>query len=287
MFAKNDKILFSSVLILTILFVLSFSKSCTNTDKREVIKTALVNPKYTDEISEIIIQHEDEKLSLIKKNDIWFTQNAIADSKKVENLLQDLIKVRKLYKISYTNNKKEAFFSDSSSFTISYSFPGGVHSLYFGSQDFSQTSRYLQTDKNTQIYEIDTTFDKYLSINPQNWSEPFIISQIILGKITTQDIQSTKVYFENKVSEISDIQKLLELRHAGFPDFEVLFPQEKSLTLDLELGNKSQINVEIFSTNSESEYLLCSKYTSSKQEKYTFWVKISEWTYNKIKEITL
>ncbi len=65
-FTKNSKILIGLAAILAILYVLSFTKSCTSTDKREKVKTALVNQKYKDSIESIILQ--DATGTLVLKN---------------------------------------------------------------------------------------------------------------------------------------------------------------------------------------------------------------------------
>ena len=47
--SKNSKILIGLTAFLTILYFLSFTKSCSSSDKREKVKTALVNQKYKPE----------------------------------------------------------------------------------------------------------------------------------------------------------------------------------------------------------------------------------------------
>lgn len=283
LFFIKQNILYFIVILLFILFILSFTKSYNNTDKRKIINTALVNQKYKQEISKFEFTKDDNTLILEKIDDIWWivdSNNSIpADSTKIQNLLTDLIKVRKMYKISDKNSKKAAYgVTDSSTFKVKYYYTNGQHELFFGSQDFSQTSRYLMTDKNTIIYEIDSTLDIYLSCSELSWCEPYIISQNILGNINSEDIQNSK---------ITDKQKLLNLRHGGFPNFETTLITKREYQINLELGNKTNIQMEIFATNLESQYIVKCIYTNQYNKKYTTLTKISEWTYNTIKEITL
>lgn len=285
MLPAKDKILYTSVIILLLLFCLSFVKSCRNTDKREIIKTALVNQKYENQISEIVITKGESKITLEKKEKYWLVMeneselSLPADSKKINSLLKELTSLRNLYKLSDKISKNNAFgFNNSDTCIISYTYPEGIHELYFGNQDFAQTSRYLMTDKNTQIYEIDSAVDRFLSTNSTSWTEPFLISQEILGPIKSEDIQSTN---------ISDVEKFLDLRHGGFPDFSFIIPNELDTLLNFELGNKCSIKMEIYSTNQEAQFLVKTEYTDIYGKKYYCCSKISSWTYNKIKEITL
>jgi len=293
MLSKN-KILLSIVLILSLLYILSFTKSCTNTDKREVIKTALVNQKYLNQISQIELTKNDSKLTLKKADNFWTlheNESEItipASTEKVEKCLKDLSSIRNMYKLSDKIHENNAFgLQNSDTFAIKYTFPEGIHTLYFGNQDFSQTSRFFMTDKNTVVYELDSSLDKYLSTNSLTWADPFLISQEVTGKISAQDIQSAKIISESRIQTIGDLEKLLDLRHGGIADFSIALPKNIESQINIELGNKSQINLEIYSTNLDSQYIVKSEYIRPDNSKYYCCTKISSWTYNKIKDITL
>ena len=51
---KTSGILILIAAFLTVLYALSFTKSCSSSDKREKVKTALVNLKYKDTINSFI-----------------------------------------------------------------------------------------------------------------------------------------------------------------------------------------------------------------------------------------
>ena len=212
------------------------------------------------------------------------------------NLINELIKTRNLYKISDKINKNSSLgLTNGTEFHISYSYDdSSFRELIFGNQDFSLSSRYMMTGENTQVYEIDSSMDNYLTTSIQNWAEPYIISQTVFGKITPQDIQRTQVTELNKnhIGTISDVQKLLDLRHGGRPEANALESELVTIpetVINLELGNKNEIELEFYKSEKENEFIVTVIYKAEKNGEliFTSTAKISSWTYNKIKEITL
>ena len=284
-FTKFSKILIGLTAFLVITYFLSFNKSCSSSDKREKVKTALVNQKYKDSISSFEFQDASDSLTIINEGNFW----AICDnngktiipasSEGLENLIENLTTIRNLYKISDKIGQNSTFgLTNGTEFHLRYYTENSFHELVFGNQDFSLSSRYMMTEKSTQVYEIDSSLDSYLSTSIQNWAEPFIISQLVLGKIKAEDIQR---------SPVSDVQKLLDLRHGGIPEEQDLSSPLSELTL--ELGNKNEIELQIYQSSKENEYIVVTEYMTQKGAKpvFTSKAKISSWTYNKIKEITL
>ena len=305
-FDKNSKILIVITAILVLLYVLSFTRSCSSTDRREIVKTALVNQKYKESITSIILQDAAGAIELSNNSGFWIIQNLIqeadnsttqislpASSERINNFLEELIKVRNLYKISDKINKNSSLgLTNGTEFHIRYNFANGEYrELIFGNQDFSLSSRYIMTGENTQVYEIDSSLDTYLTTSIQNWSEPYIISRTA----SSTDIQQVTAFIKKsdgkvKSGKISDISKLSELRHGGLPSAEEILESEKTscATLVIENGDKSSINIEIFeSENQESTYIVKASYLRADKNYYISYSKISSWTYNKIKEITL
>lgn len=292
--SKQDKILYAITTVLFVLFILSFTKTGSSADKRETIKTALVNPKYENSISKFELSDDKTSITLTKQKDYWVitqdnnTYQLPVSGEKVNRFIKSLTTVQNMYKLSDKINKNSAFgLTDNSTFHLKYYFENGFHQLYFGNQDFSMNYRYLMTDKNTIIYEIDSSIDSFLSTSVQNWSEPFIISQEVFGKLSEKDIQRAFFINDNKTSSFTDISKLLDLRHGGIPEQQKLVNADSKIIL--ELGNKNEIELNIFETVPESEYTVKAVYKSynSKVADQIFYSKISLWTYNKIKEITL
>ena len=305
---KKNNILIIITAALTVLYALSFVKSCTSKDNREKVKTALINPKYKENISRIELSDATGNLELINQNNFWIVKTAAPDGssiqnnelslpvskERLENFLTNLITIRNLYKISdKINNNSSLGLTTGTEFHIRYYYNDTFRELIFGNQDFSLSCRYLMTGESTQVYETDGSLDTYLTTQIQSWAEPLIISQLVSGKITAQDVQRTQVFSQNHSSTITDIQKLLDLRHGGLPSADELLSAKNSsipdTTITLELGNKNEIEVKIYQTKSENEYIVLTAYKTQKTDLpyYTSTSKISSWTYNKIKEITL
>lgn len=290
-----NKILIVLAALLTALYILSFTRSCTSKDSREKIKTSLVNQKYKDSIVSFEFKDATGSLTITNKGDFWTVSTLPASNERMQSFINNLITVRNLYKISDKINKNSTLgLTTGTEFHLKYSTQDTSHELIFGNQDFSLSSRYMMTEKSTQVYEIDSSLDTYLSTSVQNWAEPFIVSQLVFGKITPQDIQRTSVINQNHLTSISDTQKLLDLRHGGIPGEEELLSalqnsKTPDTTITLELGNKNEIELKIYPTKSENEYIVITEYHKQKGDSpyYTSVSKISSWTYNKIKEITL
>ena len=144
------------------------------------------------------------------------------------------------------------------------------------------------TGKSAAVYEIDSSLNNYLSLSPQLWFDPYIISKALEKNLTYKDIQRIKVDFEGKPSVITTktdgfadkVSKFIELRHGGKTEYKSIGSPE--LTITLEKGDKSEITVSIFATENQSEYNIETTYSETEIKVNT---KISLWTYNKIKEI--
>ena len=311
-----SKLLIGLTAFLTILYFLSFTKSCSSSDKREKVKTALVNQKYKDTIKEITLQDATGTITLSNTGDFW-TVARITESQKgplqlrvdlpasperVNNLLEELIKVRNLYKISDKINKISSLgLTNGTEFHIRYTYTSdntteNFHELIFGNQDFSLSSRYMMTDKSTQVYEIDASMDNYLTTAIQSWTEPYIISrQVLKSDIQTITATYTDETSHNLINRINgntaEADKLLDLRHGGLPaSDQILDISDKEITLRLEIenGDKTSIKLDITPFDSGETYLVKTVYCDPNGYMiYNSYSTISSWTYNKIKEITL
>lgn len=290
-----NKILIVLAVILAALYVLSFTKSCSSKDSREKIKTSLVNQKYKDSITSFELEDATGAITITNRGSFWTVGTLPASSERMQSFINNLTSIRNLYKISDKINKNSTLgLTTGTEFHLRYNTQDTSHELIFGNQDFSLSSRYMMTEKNTQVYEIDSSLDTFLTTSVQNWAEPLIISQLVFGKITPDDIQRTTVLNQNHISSISNLQKLLDLRHGGTPDEDEVLSifqnnQNPETTITLELGNKKEIELKIYPSKNENEFILIAEYKPEKGPNpvFTSISKISSWTYNKIKENTL
>lgn len=295
-------ILYSIIFSLLALYIFSFFKS---TDKRKEIQTALVNPKYISAINKIQLLHENNFIELKKIEDVWFINENSADKQKITEFLDNLSKIRKVYLLTDKIEKNNYFgFDEENVFKVRYFYSeNDFEDLFFGKNDFAQTSRYFMSGKNTKVYELENDLDKYLNISEQSWSEALLISQNIFGNITSSDIQrilvndgdnnnkNVKIITSSNNNWNTITQKILDLRHGGtyYGEFNSNNKnQRKVYSIKIELGNMNEIFMEFFSTDNEAEYIVSTNYLIFKNNKfYKTKAKISAWTYNKIKEITL
>lgn len=296
--------LFITVIILFILYLISFNFDSSKKDNRVQINSQLVNQKNKDKIIKFEINSQEKQLILIKNDDFWIaTQDyeifVPCDTFIMERFINDLTTLRKMYKLtdSLDTLNNNFGFKNPNNTTIRYYLDNQTYyDIIFGNQDFSFTSRYLTTGSNSTVFEIDTSLDKYLSSSIQIWSDPYLISRTIesnsnieIQRIIVKDNSNTQKILNNSTQDFKDItDKLVELRHGGFS-----FSKEQNSPLDLELiieyGNKDEIVISFYnSLNADNDYNIISKYKCFlKNKEYTFNTKVSAWTYNKIREIML
>ena len=266
-FTKNPNLLIVLTAILTILFLLSFTKSCSSSDKREKVKTALVNQKYKDSINKFELSDSSATIELTKHDNFWTINSIPASSERIEKFINELITIRNLYKISDKISANSTFgLTNGTEFHLRYFTNEGFHELVFGNQDYSLTSRYMMSEKSTQVYEIDDSLDIYLTTSIQSWAEPYLISREIFNSI---DIQNISVIYQDsngqtKKGLISDSQKLLGLRHGEIPS-----------------------ESEFILSEIQNPFIVKSDYYKASSRIFTGYSKISSWTYNKIKEMIL
>ena len=300
--SQINKILLVITFILAFLYLISFITGSADKDRREKVKTSLVNPKYKDSITRFELSDATGSLELVNKGSFWTAGSLPASKERIQNLIENLITIRNLYKISDKIRENSTFgLTNGTEFHLRYYTDTGFHELVFGNQDFALSSRYLMTEKSSQVYETDSSLDAYLTSSLQSWAEPYLISRT--ASVST-DIQNTSVVFSNpdenggkKTAVISDINKLIELRHGGGvseSEYQNLINQTPTIEIFIENGDKSSIKLEIYpSENQDISYIVKAEYfknqttSASTSPYYTSYSKISSWTYNKIKEITL
>ncbi len=289
---KSNILLAAAICTLSLTYILSFVKEGASKEKRENIKSALINPANAEKLTKLQFSDASGRIQLEKTGQLWLVSrqdNPLikfpADSTKVNSFISDFSKVRSLYKVSDRLSKNNFFgLTDDSAFTIRYTYDSSFDDLIFGKQDFTLSSRYLMSGRNTTVYEISDELEKYLTSSLQFWTEPYLISRSAAGLTRSEDIQ--RIIIEEKGSRRTGRadSRLLELRHGGLPEQSEIKYENEDLKLMLELGDKTSYILYFYKINEDGSdgYAVRQVYATSE-----YWVKISAWTYNRIKEITL
>lgn len=296
---KINIILIATSIILLFTYIFSFT-NFSSTDKRKLIKSALVNKKYETSINKFEFSQNDQALVLEKKENIWYVSNndnilLPVDKEIINNFIKNLTKVIIMYEITDKISKNNAFgLTDSNTFCLKYYFSDSeFYQLYFGNLDFSNYFRYLMSGKNTNVYQIENSLDTFLTTSIQFWSEPYIVSRQIIN-ISKDSVQTIKVKTQNKTTAFSASQNdfskkcfdFLELRHGGGAtqnDISNTTLENKQLELIIENGDKSSLQINCFEL--EDTIILETIYNLNNEKTKTIYTKVSKWTYNKIKEI--
>lgn len=292
---KFNTYLILGCVLLVILYSFSFFKKPT-VDSRKSLKTALVNPKYKTEIDKIVIKNDANSITLEKNNSFWeisSSENPFiklpADSQKINSFLEKLTSIIDVYKIADKKNNEENYNLDKNAYDFNFYVKNELSGrILFGKQDFSQTKRYVTSESNKKIFEMEDTMQNYLSVKINSWSEPFIISQQVLNSIKKDDIQriivnNSEKYTKNSKNWEEYVSKLLDLRQGGIISQEINFDLLE-YQLKLELGNKNEITIFVYKTQNEQEFALKNVYfNSSTNTKSEYYSLISGWTFSKLK----
>lgn len=287
-------------ILLAALYSFSFFVKPT-VDKRKSVKTALLNPKYKNEISQIQIHDSSSQLFLQKNKDVWeivdFENPFVklpADSKRINKMIDDFSQVIGAVQVSVKVDKSDSltaqnFGFDDRAVEIDF-FAGGESAgeIVFGKNDFTQTKRYIKNHSSNLAYEIEDFASIYLTTSIQSWSESGLISQQVLGNIKADDIQ--RIIADGRTFTNSDslykeyVSKLLELRHGGINLNEQFNTENSIYKIKLELGNKNNIDIFVYKASREGNYLVQLNYLNFKtNELSVYYESISEWTFSRLK----
>lgn len=284
---KTKLILYFTLILLVIFYLLSFL----NFDEKKYnkyVETAFLNSKYLNTIDEITIKKNKDEFSLLKKNNVWigkkYSNEFPVEQKFVEKSLNNLIKIRKMYKISDNINTYSSFNLDSSScFEILCKNSDKICTqFYVGKSDFSNSKRFVLTSKSTVVFKTEANFEDLLQLETRFWNDPYIIpqnlyetSENVIQKISAST-KNKSVSFSNKEVNSSDF-KLLELRHGEITSETC--NNQTELLMNVEYSN-GKVLVMKFVPYTQDSYVIF--YTDDISWKYSAFV--SSWTYNRILE---
>lgn len=302
--------------LLTLLFILTitlFSPSGTANKKRQAIQVQLIHEADISNIDIITIQHGASAIILNRSDNMWLlaNQNNVndkipADVQRLKSFFLLLATKHKMVKAGNASSKDNSYGLDSQEATVITLYKNGLayQLLSFGDLNFSQTQRYFTSQELKSVFLAGQEFDGFLTGSVTAWADPYIISPQLLNDVFSMgEAQSLDFYdYKTKKSTLlntsdqeqnESIQKLFDLRHGGFvadsenQAFES--SQNKALAVKIQMGDKSQIKLEICEHDTiENEYIVYTSFDSERLGKsFSYKTQISAWTYSKISEMML
>lgn len=106
---KLNKILSVAFVFSALFFALTFFVSNAGAAKQKSSESALLNPKYKEQISSFLIKKNGEEISIEKQGSFYLVKKdktiGFADSKTAGTLIENFCKIRRIYRISFNNSK--------------------------------------------------------------------------------------------------------------------------------------------------------------------------------------
>lgn len=286
---KLDKLLTKILIFSLILFLFSFFFTKARRNAPKSIESALLNPKYKNEIAQIEIQitSQNGAITLKKQGDFWLlVKNAgegkaeittFADKKLLTSLIEKACEIRKLYQIS----DKESDFdqlktSENTARTVT--FTGNNDKMYtklhFGAANSLTNRTFVRSQGSKITYETENDLSQFLNSDTNYWSQGEILAGLLderanLVEITfkKQDFPKKSVNRDSKLDEKSPdfnakSNTLVSLRHGSIQsmwDDRSLKTLSPDSILTAQSGNGRQIELRFFKisnpeTNEESYF---------------------------------
>jgi len=186
------------------------------------VQTALLNPKYVQDINTIRLRQNVRELTLFKDGGFWFVrigQNALrntsdsasvfpADSRQVDTLIDVFGKIRKMYIISDKGGSEAFFIHNDAVFTLDFahteanedeqdgkrSGERGFSSLHIavpknGTKTLHIASAAHAGVKRTSVYACEDDASVFLNYNPSFWADGKLIPDCLRGGKGENDVQ--------------------------------------------------------------------------------------------------
>ena len=221
----------NKIFLRTILYAASFVLLCTGIIGTAVkrsgknlkeVQTALLNPKYVQDINTIRLRQNTNDLTLFKDGGFWFVRieghalrNASdsasvfpADSRRVDDLIDTFRKVRKMYIISDRGGSEAFFIHNDAVFTLDFAHTeankdeqdgkrGGERvfsSLRIavpknGTKTLHIASAAHAGVKRTSVYACEDDASVFLNYNPSFWADGKLIPDCLRGGKGENDVQ--------------------------------------------------------------------------------------------------
>lgn len=313
---KIMKITYALAGLITLLFILTitvFSPASTVNKKRHSIQLQFIHEADISNIDIITIKHSDSAIILSRSDNMWLltNQNDVndkipADVQKLKSFFLLLASKHTMAKAGNTADKDNSYDLDTEEGTTITLYKNGLayQSLNFGALNFSQTQRYFSSAELKSVFLAGQEFDSFLTTSVTSWADPYIISTQLLNDVFSMGLAQTADFYDYQKNQYTtltssdkeenkSIQKLFDLRHGGFAldlqNQSADDQQNKVLAVKIQMGDKSQINLDLFEHPTiENEYIVFTTFNSQRLEKsFSYKTQISAWTYSKISEMML
>ncbi len=248
----------------TILYAASFVLLCTGIvgtavksrgKNLKAVQTALLNPKYVQDINTIRLTQNARELTLFKDGGFWFVRighdalrhapDAVsvfpADSRQVDTLIDVFRKVRKMYIISDSGGSEAFFMHNEAVFTLNFAHntdankgeQGGERSdeRVFSSLRIAVPKNGTKTlhiaseskagTKRTRVYACEDDASVFLNYNPSFWADGKLIPDCLRGGKGEKDVQKLILReYRNDAARVHARDALQRMLVSGDSSFE-------------------------------------------------------------------
>ena len=215
---KIDTILAGLCLFFTLTLVLRlfvFPKTYNGKGENRVF----LNPKFLPDLTEIILESGDNKITLSKRDDIYVLSSdegeTFADRDMVFRLLQAFSREKTIFPVDDGTGEKYGISGENSVKVIFKAADSEVLSLIFGNMDSLLEQIYFTIPGKTGIYKTDDDFSQFFFQRITFWADCHLIPAH--KKFETDEVKTlTVAYPEEKLKAIENkdefIKKLLSSR---------------------------------------------------------------------------
>ncbi|MBO4439186.1 MAG: DUF4340 domain-containing protein [Spirochaetaceae bacterium] len=292
--AKWKKIIFflmiCSILIGVLLFIrtilFSGTKGISGKD------TALLNPKYQDAVSEILLRSGTSEILLYKKEKFWWgsvlidNENVIfpLNSNKISDFIKTLSAIRKVYHISDNVSLYKDYNLDNNAFYIEArdSSKAILLELFTGRLNYNGAKISFRTGKSTSIYETESDLVPYIHTQAEKWADMQLLPAEHAAFDETEvlgcSIDGIPAFQDNRTELEAFLHKLITARGS------VIQPGFANNTTDFSrmvLIEMPQKIIRLFFIKNESEETY-SIQTEINGKLSAYSLEISSWTFNNI-----
>ncbi len=301
---KMNLFLWSGVIILIILYTISYSKTgeSSSFSSRKSFPLSLVDPdtvcrldriEFSGSCGEFFLSFEEGGFWRVYADGGDFIP---ADMKKVDALVAELSARRDVFAVAERNSmSSDGFFPEGRTVSVRC-FSGGkaAAELEFGSEDFSGTSVYFAAGAEGPVCETGASVSLYVFSPAGFWCDPGLVSQVVSGGMDSSDVQRISVEsgdgggFSALPPDIGFHDAavgILRLRHGGFPSSDAVLSAftygEPLLRVRLEKGDGLVYELAVFGSEGDASYSVMNRAVpgSGAFSEVMFFTRISRWTF--------